>query len=65
MDADSNNNHDQTTFPQATGGFNFAAQATGTLFACSIKHSLVAVFENVDVINSSTDCFKLSILQTC
>ena len=29
MDADSNNNHDQTTFPQTTGGFNFTASAAG------------------------------------
>jgi hypothetical protein len=29
MDADSNNNHDQTAFPQATGGFNFTAPTAG------------------------------------
>ena len=29
MDADSNNNHDQNTFPQATGGFNFTAPTAG------------------------------------
>ncbi|XP_028406164.1 nuclear pore complex protein Nup153-like [Dendronephthya gigantea] len=29
MDADSNNNHDQATFPQVSGGFNFTPQQPG------------------------------------
>ena len=36
MDADSNNNHDQTTFPPATGGFTFNTPTAGTVCTCPV-----------------------------